>query len=107
MPYYIHNQTYWHFTGKIYKNTNHLILYTHADIYEDFIFALNYTHFYSTYIYIQMIHVELKTLFHLSSTSYEILLNTFITLNTWNTRSRIWIKISIASSNKLFKTSCK
>ena len=47
------------------RTPNHLIICTHTDIHYDFIFALNYIHFHSIYIYTHTIHVALKILFHL------------------------------------------
>ena len=49
----------------IYKNSNHVILYTHTNIHHDSIFALNCVVIHSIFIYAHAIHAKLKTSFHL------------------------------------------
>ena len=74
MLYYTRNHTYQNFTyNYLNKNPNHLIFYTHTNIHHGSIFALNYIPFYSTYIYTQTIHSELKILFCLPVALYLII----------------------------------
>ena len=72
MPYCIHNHTYWDSTYHLYKNSNHLILCTHTEIHHYSIFALNYIHFHSIYIYTHAVHAESCFIF-----TCDIKLNTF------------------------------
>ena len=61
MPYYTHNYTYYDSPyNHLYKNSNHLILYTHTDIHHDSIFVLNYIYFHLIYISTHTIHAEFK-----------------------------------------------
>ena len=74
MLYYTRNHTYQNSTyNYLNKNPNHLIFYTHTNIHHGSIFALNYIPFYSTYIYTQTIHSELKILFCLPVALYLII----------------------------------
>ena len=52
----------------VFMNSNYLILFAHTNIHHDFIFALNYIHFYSVHSYTHTIHVELKILFQINPT---------------------------------------
>ena len=63
---YTHNHTIQDSTyNHLYKNSNHLVLYTYTNIDHDVIFILLYMHFHSNYIYTHTINDELKILFHL------------------------------------------
>ena len=74
MLYYTRNHTYQNSTyNYLNKNPNHLIFYTHTNIHHDSIFALNQIPFYSTYIYTQTTHSELKILFCLPVALYLII----------------------------------
>ena len=62
----IYNPTYWYsLYSHLYKNLNHVVLYNHANIDHDSIFAMNYIQFHIAHIYTHMIHAELFSLFRL------------------------------------------
>ena len=63
-----------------YENPNHLVLYTHTNVYYGSIFALNYIHFHLIHIYNCKIHAELKILFHLLPTLNQIPSNLYFLL---------------------------
>ena len=64
----------------LYKNFNHLILYTHTNIHHELIFALNYIHFHLIHIPTHSIHAEPKILFHLLLTLNQTRLHPYCLL---------------------------
>ena len=94
MTYYLHynpnsDSIYNQELHSLYKNLNHLFLYTHTSTHPDSIFSMNYIHFHSIHIYTHVIHAQLNILFHPLLILSYILLESFFYF-IWNASSSIW-----------------